>query len=241
MKFWHRKKRNDSFDDWEYQFDDEKKDYTELKKAALAMALFCAVYGLKFSGTQIGNFVDQHVQWTVTEYTDVSHVAERMQNYLPEEWRSDLVERVQSVLAKPADPLQYMNAPSEGVIISSFGVQVDSKTKKDISQDGIEYSTVFGSNVRAASLGTVKKIYSTKTQGSCIVLDHGQGIESIYGYMGEIGVQEGEKISQGQIIGKSGMRPVDKEPALYFEVREKNVPVNPSDRLRGTFRSEGGK
>ena len=241
MKFWQRKKESDSFDDWEYPFQEEKKNHTELNKFIIAIILFCVIYGVKNTETVVGQFVEQGVQKVLTEHTDFSALNDRMQGYLPEEWSGNVLEKVQNVLARPANPLLYLNSPSDAEIVSCFGMKTDPKTKKEILQTGVEYKNEFGDFVKAVSLGKVKKVAVDDKIGWFVVVEHGQNMESIYGYLGDVLVKEGDRVSRGQNIARSGERPSDKEPLLYFELREKNVPVNPEGRVKGNFTSQGGQ
>lgn len=240
LKPWQKKREEDEFEEWEYKEEGAKKDYRELKKIIAAVVLFCVVYSLEHTETVVGQVVDYGVNRMVTEHTDFSALNDRMQSYLPEEWRGKVLENVQNVVARPANPLLYLNAPSDAEIVSCFGKKIDEKTKKEFLQTGVEYKNDFGDFVKAVSLGKVKKIAIDDKLGWFVVIEHGQNVESIYGYLGDVLVKEGDRISRGQNIARSGERPSDKEALLYFELREKNVAINPEDRIKGNFTAQGG-
>lgn len=77
MKFWRGKEKAEEahFDDWEYPFEEEKRDRSVLKKCGIAILLLCMVWGLKNSGTVAGDMVGAQVQRVVTEHADFSHAA----------------------------------------------------------------------------------------------------------------------------------------------------------------------
>lgn len=238
--WWNRKKEEEDFEDWQYSYTDEKSDRREIKKAAIALLLFAAVYGLHYSGFA-GESIRQGVRELVTRDTDFVYFAGRAAAWLPQGFDTQILERVRAVMARPADPMQYMSAPVTGELLSGFGPQVDAKTKREYAQNGVEYQCEVGTDVKAVSLGKVKQIVVDQTLGQIIVLEHGREIETKYGYLSEVLVAKGDRVTQGQIIAKSGEKPVILKPALYFELREQNVPVDPLQRIQGNFPSGGGK
>lgn len=239
--WWNRKREDDEFEDWQYTFDEPKSEMSEWKKAAAAALIFAVAYGLHASQTTAGNFVKQGIVFTVNQNIDFAYLAERARAYAPLSFDDRLLERVREAVARPADPLQYMSAPVEGRIETVFDVQTDPKTEKEVLFEGIEYQCAIGTEVKAASLGKVKKISADQKIGRYIVLEHGRDVETAYGYLSEVLVAEGDRISQGQAIARSGQKPDSLSPLLYFELREKNTPVDPESRIQGKLPSGGGR
>lgn len=239
--WWNRKREDDEFEDWQYTFDEPKPEMSQWKKAAAAALIFAVAYGLHASQTTAGNFVKQGIVFTVNQNIDFAYLAEQARAYAPLSFDDRLLERVREAVARPADPLQYMSAPVEGRIETVFGVQTDPKTEKEVLFEGIEYQCEIGTEVKASSLGKVKKISADQKIGRYIILEHGRDVETVYGYLSEVLVEEGDRISQGQAIAKSGKRPDSLAPLLYFELREKNTPVDPESRIQGKLPSGGGK
>lgn len=240
MRPWRGKEEEDEFSDWDYGEENKKRGYPELKKILAAVFLFCIVYGLEHSGTVIGEIVNTSVERLVTEHTDFSALNDRMQCYFPEEWSGKVLANVQNVLARPANPLAYLSAPSSGEIATNFGRRTDEKTKQEVLQSGIEYKSDFGDFVKAVGLGKVKKIGMDDKLGWFVIVAHGQDLESVYGYLGDVLVKEGERVSRGQKIARSGERPRDKESLFYFELREDGVAVDPLGRIKGDYTAQGG-
>lgn len=237
---WKKEKEEEDFEDWQYAFDDEKSDRKEIKKAAAAVLIFAVVYGLHGSGTKAGEFTAQNVRALCSQNTDFVYLAEQAKSYLPKAFNAEFLQRVRAVIAKPADPLLYMSAPVDGEIVTNFGRKTDAKTKKEVLHEGLEYRAAIGSDVKAASLGKIKKIAKNEKIGYHVVVEHGQDIDTVYGYLSEVLVKEGDRVTQGQVIAKSGEKPVVLSPLLYFELREKNTPVDPTERVSGQFPSKGG-
>lgn len=86
--------------------------------------------------------------------------------------------------------------------------------------------------VKAAEAGTVKSIKNDPRYGLTIVIDHGDGIESVYSNLltSEF-VVEGEKVDKGQTIGTVGNTvafEIADEPHLHFEIWKNSEPVDPN-------------
>jgi len=63
--------------------------------------------------------------------------------------------------------------------------------------------------------------------GNCIVVDHGYGLQSIYGHLSELGVKEGDMVKRGQTMGKSGSTGLAAGDHLHFSMQIDGVQVNP--------------
>lgn len=87
--------------------------------------------------------------------------------------------------------------------------------------------------VIAAGDGTVILVqYLTYGYGRHIVVDHGDGLATLYGHLSEIYVSSGDAVSQGQVIGKMGSTGRSTGTHLHFEVRRNGSPVNPASYLK---------
>lgn len=217
-------------EEWMYSYDEEKPYKKELKKAAVAGAIFLAFYAVQAvhspSGEWMKGYVSQVLEWKM----DVQAIADRFQTSLPN-LDSDVLKRAQMVIAQPTNPYQYMTAPVEGEIVLAYRWQEDTKDKQKYWQDGIEYKVAAESKIKASSTGKVKSIAQTAEKGTMLVLAHANDIETVYGYLGEVMVKEGDRVTQGQVIASSGTKINSDVPMLYFGMREKGISVNPKDKM----------
>lgn len=95
----------------------------------------------------------------------------------------------------------------------------------DISGSGI-----YGSPVVSAASGTVIKAYSGGWgggYGNHIMIDHGNGMMTVYGHLSSVDVSTGQSVSAGQVIGRVGNTGQSTGPHLHFEVRINGVKQNP--------------
>lgn len=94
---------------------------------------------------------------------------------------------------------------------------------------GMDYAMPIGSPVAATLGGTVSSIDAGPDYGTSVVIDHGGGLQTVYGHLSQREVKLGDKVSTGQRIGKSGNTGNTTGPHLHYEVRQgKNNPVDPS-------------
>ena len=81
-----------------------------------------------------------------------------------------------------------------------------------------------GAEVCAADAGTVTAVSPMSDGRVGVLLDHGGGLESIYSGLARADIAAGARVERGQALGVSG-------GALYYELREGGVPVDPTARL----------
>jgi murein DD-endopeptidase MepM/ murein hydrolase activator NlpD len=125
--------------------------------------------------------------------------------------------------------------PVVGPITSSFGERQDPFNGEGAFHAGIDISTSFGQAVRATADGTVVTAGLTSGYGREVMVDHGHGIQTLYGHLSGFAVSQGEEVKRGQIIGYVGTSGRSTGPHLHYEVRIRNTPVNPHKYLRETM------
>jgi murein DD-endopeptidase MepM/ murein hydrolase activator NlpD len=69
--------------------------------------------------------------------------------------------------------------------------------------------------------------------GNAVIIDHGYGLMSIYGHLSSIGVKEGQKVSKGDIIGRTGETGLAGGDHLHFSTILQGLPVNPVEWCDG--------
>jgi murein DD-endopeptidase MepM/ murein hydrolase activator NlpD len=92
---------------------------------------------------------------------------------------------------------------------------------------GFDLATVQHGPVLASNDGKVIWAAPLGIYGNCIVVDHGYGLQSIYGHLSEINVKEGEMVTRGQQMGKSGSTGLAGGDHLHFSMQVDGVQVNP--------------
>ena len=140
-----------------------------------------------------------------------------------------------------------LNAPTlwpvMGRITSSFGERLDPFNGEGAFHSGIDIATSYGADVRAPADGVVLKASLGNGYGREVIIDHGNGIETLYGHLSGFAVTVGERVQRGQVIGYVGSSGRSTGPHLHYEVRVRDTPVNPHKYLRETmnqFAEAGG-
>ena len=134
--------------------------------------------------------------------------------------------------------------PVMGRISSSFGERQDPIDGEEGSfHPGIDIAAAFGTPVRAPADGIVLKASFGDGYGREIIIDHGNGISTLYGHLSGYAVTPGERVHRGQVIGYLGDSGRSTGPHLHYEVRIHDAPVNPHKYLLETvtqFADAGG-
>jgi septal ring factor EnvC (AmiA/AmiB activator) len=68
--------------------------------------------------------------------------------------------------------------------------------------------------------------------GQLIIINHGSGYHTLYGNLSELFSKVGDIIRENQVIGKVGTSGVINAPGIYFEIRYKGKPLDPSQWLK---------
>lgn len=99
------------------------------------------------------------------------------------------------------------------------------------THNGIDYAAAEGESVHAAAAGTVSRVYSDDMLGATVVIDHGDGVSTLYGSLADTdSVKVGASVAKGDVIGtvgKSCALEKNLEPHLHFEVLKDGNPENP--------------
>lgn len=97
---------------------------------------------------------------------------------------------------------------------------------------GIDFPVSTGSNVYAAASGTVILVkYLNYSYGYHVMIDHGDGLSTLYAHNSQILVSVGQQVSAGQVIALSGSTGNSTGPHCHFEVRVNGNQVNPFNYL----------
>jgi murein DD-endopeptidase MepM/ murein hydrolase activator NlpD len=118
---------------------------------------------------------------------------------------------------------------------SDFGYRVDPITnQRQEFHKGIDFGAPQGTDILAAENGVVIVATWWSGYGNCVVIDHGNGVWTLYGHIRNEGivVQKGDTVSRGQKIAEVGSTGNSTGNHLHFEVRINQQPVDPKPYLR---------
>ena len=133
-------------------------------------------------------------------------------------------------------PSHSLPWPVQGKVISSFGKEYRADLNTWIFRDGIKIGAAYGAPVRASADGSVIYAGPFRSYGNVVIMDHGKGFFTIYGFLREITVSVGDKVSE---LGQVGMVGKDTQSssgtgqsAVYFEIRQGTTAVDPLQWLK---------
>jgi murein DD-endopeptidase MepM/ murein hydrolase activator NlpD len=123
--------------------------------------------------------------------------------------------------SEPAPSSSGFAWPLSGPITSPFGMRWGTL------HPGIDIGVPTGTPIHAAASGTVIWCGWMSGYGNLVMIDHHNGLATLYGHQSQIAASCGEQVSQGQLIGYVGCTGFCTGPHLHFEVRLNGNPVDP--------------
>lgn len=117
--------------------------------------------------------------------------------------------------------------PVNGELSSNFGMRRHPIFGGNRMHTGIDIAASYGQQVTAARGGVVIASGSMGGYGRTVIIDHGDGLSSLYGHLSAAPVDEGEYVVRGSAIGQVGCSGYCTGPHLHFEIRVNGDPENP--------------
>jgi murein DD-endopeptidase MepM/ murein hydrolase activator NlpD len=118
--------------------------------------------------------------------------------------------------------------PTESTYISSpFGTRFHPILNVYKTHTGADIGGTTGEEIYASGTGTVVFSGLNGGYGYMVKIDHGEGIETLYGHSSKLLVNVGDYVEKGQVIALVGSTGLSTGPHVHFEVRINNIPVNP--------------
>jgi murein DD-endopeptidase MepM/ murein hydrolase activator NlpD len=117
--------------------------------------------------------------------------------------------------------------PVCGRVDQGFGYRVDPLTHRIAFHSGIDMAMPLGVPVRAAATGKIIAAEERGSYGLMIEIDNGNGYRTRYGHLQSFGVQVGQTVDRGQVIGSVGSSGRSKSPHLHFEIWLQDIVRDP--------------
>jgi murein hydrolase activator len=114
--------------------------------------------------------------------------------------------------------------PAEGRLRRLFG----RVRQGQVRWKGVLFQGEEGSEIRAIQAGRVLFSEWLRGFGLVMIIDHGKGYMSVYGYNQALLKQPGDTVTRGETVALMGQSGGQSRPYLYFEIRRKGIPVNPT-------------
>jgi murein DD-endopeptidase MepM/ murein hydrolase activator NlpD len=94
--------------------------------------------------------------------------------------------------------------------------------------NGQDFEVPYGTEVYATGDGSIiESGWNSGGFGNCIVIDHGYGLQTVYGHLSDIKVVRGQNVKRGDLIGISGSSGLSSGPHLHYQVEQFGTHKNP--------------
>ncbi len=159
----------------------------------------------------------------IDEILRANHISEESKIEIGQLLLIPSANRPQNITVKPGGSGDDFIWPIKGRVISSFGLNYHNLMNK-----GINIQAPMGAGVFATRAGKV--VFCADNFGNfgkTIIIDHGDGLRSVYSRISQINVRLGDSLQAGSMIGSVGTSTRDKNSYLHFEIRKGALPQNP--------------
>lgn len=126
--------------------------------------------------------------------------------------------------------------PTEGRVEVGFGKIVNPKFNTVTVHKGLDLRAPLGTPVRAVAEGRVAFAGELRGYGKLLILDHGDDYHTVLAHLATLDREVGERVQAGEVVGGVGDTGSLKGAYLYFEIRKRGVPTDPSVWLAGGAR-----
>ncbi len=117
--------------------------------------------------------------------------------------------------------------PVNGRVLSGFGARSDPFNGEGAFHTGVDLEATMGTPVHSAGDGVVYEAQYMSGYGNMVIVDHGNGMRTMYAHLSRYNVIPGEEVHRGDVLAFSGATGAVTAPHLHFEVRVGSSPVNP--------------
>jgi septal ring factor EnvC (AmiA/AmiB activator) len=122
--------------------------------------------------------------------------------------------------------------PARGALVETFGRHRHPKFDAWTVSNGVSLSLPQGTPVRSVYSGKAVYAQWLAEYGNLVILDHGDGILTLYAWLQAVSVTPGSYVPAGTTVGLAGVGPGREEPGVYFEVRDRQKAQDPVAWLR---------
>ncbi len=124
-----------------------------------------------------------------------------------------------------------IHLPLRAPVSSEFGIRRDPFTRQLRFHKGLDLAAPIGTEVRAALGGEVVFAGFKAGYGNTVIIEHPEGLETIYAHLDEVNVKKGEAIDSDSVLGIVGHSGRSTGPHLHFEVSRWGEPVDPRNAM----------
>ena len=118
--------------------------------------------------------------------------------------------------------------PVKGWVTSGFGPRISPFTEKPAWHDGLDIGAAPNTPVHAPAQGRITSIGYDPKLGNIVRVDHGFGVETLYGHLAKALVKEGQRVERGDVIALVGSSGLSTGPHLHYMVKLNGQALDPT-------------
>lgn len=186
-------------------------------------------------GTAPGRFA---IEIATKEFTteNVNFSPQKTALMKAEHRESLIIGRAKKFLSRDQQWESVFMYPVEGPVIGEFGIKrLRNGNIVAGFHKGIDLRAAKGTPLHASNAGTVVLASNFRAHGKTVMINHGQGVMTIYLHLDTITVKFNQKVRKGQEIGKVGATGLATAPHVHFQVFVHGVPVDPKTWMENEF------
>ncbi|MGL4548424.1 peptidoglycan DD-metalloendopeptidase family protein, partial [Eubacterium aggregans] len=120
-----------------------------------------------------------------------------------------------------------MVLPVNGTVTDEFGERESPGAGASTYHEGMDFGAAEGTPIAAAASGTVSLAGWNGGYGNCVIIDHGGGLQTLYGHQSAVAVSKGQQVTAGQTIGHVGNTGTSFGAHLHFSVMQDGNMIDP--------------
>ncbi len=182
-------------------------------------------------------FISKAVPWIYENSPEIKSTGDPLQDFLQANGKLRQInnEKIASY-AKQSSPdilwagpvfHDFRNTAVEAAFADQRTYVYDGKDVDKQTHLGFDLARVVNSPIVAANNGKVLHAGPLGIYGNCVIIDHGMGIQSLYGHLSSVAVKAGDTVQKEQELGKSGMTGMAGGDHLHFTMLVNGQMVNP--------------
>jgi len=205
------------------------------KRAADAEVAVAAVAQLKKDQEAAKAVLDQRIADLTSEADALAAEQSQLENLIAQ--RQAALEAARRARAAAGDALNRLPKAAAGVSPSGFIWPLDGVVTSGFGprwgrmHTGIDIAAPAGTPIHAAKAGEVIYAGWINGYGNTVIVDHGDGVATLYGHQSRLGSSEGQQLNQGDVLGFVGSTGHSTGNHCHFEIRINTKPVNPRPYL----------
>jgi len=117
--------------------------------------------------------------------------------------------------------------PVDGPVVRAFGTVREAGTGASLTSNGVHIKAPMGTPVQSPADGRVVHTGWLRGYGRMVIVDHGDGVHTLFAHLSRENVEKGEQVTRGQTLGFVGDTESFDGAELYFELRRNGRPRDP--------------